>query len=177
MSALASMLARALDARRELIAALTASDTDCYRLFHGTVEGVPGLVVDRYGDVLLVQSFHAPVGPDDLATLKAWYREAHPVFTDIVHNDRSGGRSRICNALDAQELIAAEQDRVIRELGVAYRFRARHRGQDPWLFLDLRAARRHVQSIARGESVLNLFAYTCGVGTCAGRRELYADDR
>jgi 23S rRNA (cytosine1962-C5)-methyltransferase len=49
-------------------------------------------------------------------------------------------------------------------MGVSYAIQARHGGQDPWLFLDLRAARRRVMAEAAGKSVLNLFAYTCGVG-------------
>ena len=47
------LLERALDRRAGLIAALQAEATDAYRLFHGSVEGVPGLTVDRYGAVLL----------------------------------------------------------------------------------------------------------------------------
>jgi 23S rRNA (cytosine1962-C5)-methyltransferase len=54
-------------------------------------------------------------------------------------------------------------------LGVAYRIQARHSGQDPWLFLDLRAARRRVLKEAAGKSMLNVFAYTCGVGVAAAK--------
>ncbi|MFY9345887.1 MAG: class I SAM-dependent methyltransferase [Planctomycetota bacterium] len=43
----------------------------------------------------------------------------------------------------------------------------RHRGQDPWLFLDLRAGRARLQAAAAGQRVLNLFAYTCGAGIAA----------
>jgi 23S rRNA (cytosine1962-C5)-methyltransferase len=50
---------------------------------------------------------------------------------------------------------------------VRFHIRARHRGQDPWLFLDLRAGRAVVQQLAAGKRVLNLFAYTCGVGVVA----------
>ena len=52
-------------------------------------------------------------------------------------------------------------------MGVAYAVQARHGGQDPWLFFDLRAGRRRVMAEAAGKSVLNLFAYTCGVGIAA----------
>ncbi|MGE5491228.1 MAG: class I SAM-dependent methyltransferase, partial [Actinomycetota bacterium] len=38
-----------------------------------------------------------------------------------------------------------------------------------WLFLDLRAGRRRVMAEAPGKSVLNLFAYTCGVGIAAAK--------
>lgn len=55
------------------------------------------------------------------------------------------------------------------ELGVTYLVQARHKGQDPWLFLDLRAGRRRVMRDAPGKSLLNLFAYTCGVGVAAAK--------
>ncbi|MDR3393657.1 MAG: class I SAM-dependent methyltransferase, partial [Parasulfuritortus sp.] len=55
------------------------------------------------------------------------------------------------------------------ELGVKYHIQARHEGQDPWLFLDLRAGRRRVMAEAKDKSVLNLFAYTCGVGIAAAK--------
>src|SRR5690606_18609624 len=93
-----------------------------------------------------------------------------------VYNDRSQGNSRIDRdpALFQAEAAALE-DLVGHEWGLAYRVRARHAGQDPLLFLDLRNARGWVKANSAGKSVLNLFAYTCGVGLCAaagGAREV-----
>lgn len=170
VTVLIDSLSRAFAARADLLPSLQASDTDCYRLFHGTVEGMPGLTVDRYAEVLLVQSFHAPLDAGVLAEMEDWYRREHPLFARCVYNDRSAGNSRIANALPEHAQAQAQID--ICELGVRYAFRARHRGQDPWLFLDLRAARRRVQALVRDQagpaySVLNLFSYTCGVGVAA----------
>lgn len=172
MPHLIDCIARAFAARADLLPALLAADTTCYRLFHGTVEGVPGLTVDRYGEVLLVQSFHTVIEAAELCAIEDWYRQQHPKFARCVYNDRSAGNSRIANALTAEAQIAAEAQIEIRESGVRYVFRARHRGQDPWLFLDLRAARRFVQNLiqtaaVQNPSVLNLFSYTCGVGVAA----------
>lgn len=161
-------LAAALDARTGLIARLHAEDTNAYRLFHGSVEGCPGLTVDRYGDLLLVQTFHHSLATGELEQLRAFYGERLPGLT-LVWNDRSQSNSRIANALEGEALAAAETPREIRELGVAYRIRGRHAGQDPWLFLDLRAARRRLMAEVPGRSLLNLFAYTCGVGIAAAK--------
>ncbi|MDD5248235.1 MAG: class I SAM-dependent methyltransferase [Rhodocyclaceae bacterium] len=161
-------LAAALTARSDLLARLHAEATDAYRLFHGSVEGEPGLTVDRYGDLLLVQSFHQALDAARLDALSAFYAAALPGFA-LVYNDRSQQNSRIANDLAADAMAAAMQPRVVHELGVSYVIQARHAGQDPWLFLDLRAGRRRVMREAPGKSVLNLFAYTCGVGIAAAR--------
>lgn len=165
---LSDHLATALTARAPLIDRLAAEGTDAYRLFHGSVEGAPGLTVDRYGDALLVQSFHDGLSDGDLAAIEAFYARAMPGLP-VIWNDRSAANSRVANPLDAAQAAVAELPRELSELGVKYRFQGRHEGQDPWLFLDLRAARRRVMAEAEGKSVLNLFAYTCGVGVAAAK--------
>lgn len=162
------MLAAALEVRTDLLGRLHAEGTDAYRLFHGSVEGRPGLTVDRYGDLLLVQSFHQSLAPEDLAALQNFYVEVLPDLTPI-YNDRSQGNSRIANQLAPKQMEAAMLPRRAHEFGVTYLIQARHAGQDPWLFLDLRAGRRHVMRAAPGKSLLNLFAYTCGVGIAAAK--------
>lgn len=167
-SHLSPLLSRAFEARAELLARLGAEDTDAYRLFHGSVEGAPGLTVDRYGDLLLAQSFHQPLEAVELMVLEDFYAQALPGL-ELVYNDRSQANSRIANVLDGEALAQARRPRIAREMGVKYLIQARHEGQDPWLFLDLRAGRRRVMAEAPGKTVLNLFAYTCGVGTAAAR--------
>ncbi|HZV54286.1 MAG TPA: class I SAM-dependent methyltransferase [Rhodocyclaceae bacterium] len=163
-----ALLTAAFDARTDLLARLHAERTDAYRLFHGSVEGRPGLTVDRYGDLLLAQSFHQSLAPEELAELESYYAGVLPGLT-LVYNDRSGANSRIRNDLPSDRMTAALVPRVAHELGVAYCIQARHEGQDPWLFLDLRAGRRHVMANIAGKSLLNLFAYTCGVGIAAAK--------
>ena len=167
-TALLPALDAALQARRDLITRLAAEQTDAYRLFHGTVEGKPGLTVDRYGSLILVQSFHGALAPAQLDALQAFYASAFPGL-DLVYNDRSPSNSRIANPLPADQQPMAESRREFSEMGVKYWVQARHGGQDPWLFLDLRAARRRVMAEAPGKSLLNVFAYTCGVGVAAAK--------
>jgi 23S rRNA (cytosine1962-C5)-methyltransferase len=166
--AFTDLLAAALSSRTDLLDRLHSEGTDAYRLFHGTAEGMPGLTVDRYGDLILVQSFHQSLAPEDLAALENFYAGALPGLT-AVYNDRSRGNSRISNALPPEQMKAALLPRKIHELGVTYLIQARHSGQDPWLFLDLRAGRRRVIRDAPGRSLLNVFAYTCGVGVSAAK--------
>jgi 23S rRNA (cytosine1962-C5)-methyltransferase len=154
MSSLSDLLRAALERRAALIAALEAEGTGCYRLLHGAVEGRPGLTVDAYGAHVLVQTFREPLGPGELDALRALCPA--PVF----YNHR--GKPPLYDASPG-----ALEPGEGRELGLRYRVQAHHRGEDPLLFLDLRAGRRWVRANAAGAAVLNLFAYTCGVGVAA----------
>ena len=168
MSSLNQALRAALDNRQDLLAELHAQGTDCYRLFHGSQEGAGGLTIDRYGPQLLVQSFHQRLERDDLLQLHNTINQHLGLELLLVYNDRSQGNSRI----DREDTVyraeeAALADMVGHEWGLNYRVRGRHAGQDPLLFLDLRNARGWVKQHSAGKSVLNLFAYTCGVGLSA----------
>lgn len=158
------LLERAAEARRALAGRLLAEGTDCWRLFHGAAEGREGLALDRYGDLVLVQTFREPLAPGELAEIEGFVRGRDPALAHVVWNHR-GVRGPGFAGADAPEAALAE--RLVHERGLAFLFRARHRGLDPWLFLDLRAGRRRVAELAPGRSVLNLFAYTCSVGVAA----------
>ncbi|MGH8353137.1 MAG: class I SAM-dependent rRNA methyltransferase [Pseudomonas sp.] len=177
MSPLNQALRAALDARRALLPELHAQGTDCYRLFHGSQEGAGGLTIDRYGPQLLVQSFHARLERDALLDLHETVSARLGLETLLVYNDRSQGNSRIDRGDPVYPAEAAAlADLIGHEWGLNYRVRGRHAGQDPLLFLDLRNARGWLKQHSAGKSVLNLFAYTCGVGLCAaagGAREVW----
>ncbi|WP_437881597.1 class I SAM-dependent rRNA methyltransferase [Pseudomonas sp. LRF_L74] len=168
MSSLPQALSAALERRRPLLARLHEQGSDCYRLFHGSQEGESGLAVDRYGPQLMVQSFHRPLERETLLGLHAQIESGLQQPLQLIYNDRSGSNSRIDRSDPVyQPDTAALADQVGHEWGLNYRVRGRHSGQDPLLFLDLRQARGWVKANSRGKSVLNLFAYTCGVGLCA----------
>jgi 23S rRNA (cytosine1962-C5)-methyltransferase len=162
-------VARALDRRRALLDELRAEGTDALRLFHGIAEGEPGLAIDRYGPLLLVQTFRAPLSHDDVEQLGA--------FVGDHVGDRFDGALLVCGNHRGsapppgfplhEPSPAALQEQRCRERGLSFAISGRHRGQDPWLFLDLRPARAFVHAHARDRTVLNLFAYTCGVGVMA----------
>ena len=156
-----SLLQQASENRVLLLEQLHAEETNCYRLFHGTNEGVAGLTVDRYGPQLLIQSFHESLAEQRLEQIQQHYAGLFSA-EEVVYNDRSASNSRRQDAQDRRG-----QQFVGQELGVNYRVKGKHSGQDPFLFLDMRVGRRYVLEHAKNRSVLNLFSYTCGVGICA----------
>jgi len=161
MSDLTPLLQRADSARVELFAQLQAETTNCYRLFHGTNEGTSGLTIDRYGPQLLIQTFHEPLSNEQVGVISDFYASRFAI-EEVVYNDRSARNSRREDEHNKRAI-----DLVGQELGINYRVRGKHAGQDPLLFLDMRVGRRYVQANAKDKSVLNLFSYTCGVGVCA----------
>ena len=150
--------------RQDLLACCEDGSTNCYRLFHGTVEGLPGVTVDRYGEECLIQSFHSSLDKGLLESIQAFYNDKLKFEPYWVYNDRSSKNSRRARSDEDSDLplnLSAQ------ELGVNYRVASRHAGEDPLLFLDLRVARRWLLENASHKTVLNLFGYTCGVGVAA----------
>ena len=90
MHPLSNQLQAAHDRRQPWLS--TLEDTTAYRLFHGAVEGTPGLTVDRYGPVLLVQSFRAPLDPAARGALDA-FAATLPEIEAVAWNHR--GRSKV----------------------------------------------------------------------------------
>jgi 23S rRNA (cytosine1962-C5)-methyltransferase len=159
------VLAEAMLKRQAFFAQAKLNNTDCYRVFHGTVEGANGLNIDRYGDAWLVQSFHDTLNEDQLKQITHVLAQHGDYF--VVYNDRSQKNSRVANNLvnEAQDYAMSEQ--VMHENGIAFTTKLRHEGQDPLLFLDMRIGREYMQKHSHNKAVLNLFSYTCGIGTAA----------
>lgn len=158
----AQLLTHAFEARRELIAQLEREGTDCLRLFHGAVEGRPGVAIDRYGPLVLVQTWSVELEADAIVTIERVLREVLALELPVVWNRRESPWFDQTGPKGPERPLG-------REGGYIFDVRPRHRGRDPLLFLDLRAFRRYLGGVARDRSVLNLFSYTCGVGVYAER--------
>jgi 23S rRNA (cytosine1962-C5)-methyltransferase len=156
-------LVEALAARASLFVSLHGEQTTAYRLLHGATEGAPGLTIDRYGSVLLAQTWREPLIPRELDAFVEVASAALGVVLTGVWNHRPRGPKQPFHTFHEVNAGPVEAQ----ELGLRFDARPRHRGLDPLLFLDFRAGRRLVRDHAEGADVLNLFAYTCGIGVAA----------
>ncbi len=163
-ASLAQALTSSAARRAALLDRLHAEGTDCYRLLHGATEGWPGFTVDRYGPLLWVQSFREPLPAGALEALADAAGRALGTPLIPVWNHRARGADP---AGVYEDPPAAAGVHLAREGGLSFEIRTRPWGKDPWLFLDFRATRRWVRAHAQGRAVLNLFAYTCGIGIAA----------
>jgi 23S rRNA (cytosine1962-C5)-methyltransferase len=146
-SDLPALLLQAAERRTALRAQLLAENTDAWRIFHGVAEGRPGLSIDRYGGLLLAQVWFDPPTDAERAAVEA-------TLGTVFWRPRK-------LSMPTSPLVE------FTELGLRYGLRAAHEGIDPYLFLDLRPARRWIRDNSAGKRVLNAFAYTCGAGLAA----------
>ena len=133
--------------------------TGC-RLIHGESDGLPGVIADRYGDVVVVQLL--AVGAESWRdALVAALREATGCATVF---ERSDADVRALEGLPPRVglLAGALPERVaLLEDGLAYSVDVVH-GQKTGFYLDQRDNRRRVRELAQGRDVLNCFCYTGG---------------
>ena len=161
-----SLLEAALKRREVLIEKLHSEETNAYRLFHGISEGQPGLTIDRYGSLILLQTFREPFTYNELSGIEESLRQKLPYPFAVAYNHRGKSATQSFDEWHRPSPEALAEIEC-QEFGVRFLIRARHQGIDPWLFLDLRAGRRFLRENVKGLSVLNLFSYTCSVGISA----------
>ncbi len=127
-----------------------------YRLVYGEADGVPGLVIDRYGEVFVVQ-----VGTAGMENLKAPLLDAiAQVFAPrgvVLRND-SPSREAEGLALYVEEIGEVPEVVVIEEHGIAFEIAMRG-GQKTGWFFDQRDNRDRLARYAKGARVLDVFSY------------------
>ena len=134
-------------------------DATAYRLVHGEADLLPSLIVDRYGDYLVVQALSQ--GVDRLVP------ELTQLLVDLVHPAgilaRNDPRVRLLEGLEQRVdvLHGAVPDQIeVREGQVTYLVDP-YRGQKTGLFLDQRENRVAAAGYARGR-LLDAFSYNGG---------------
>lgn len=155
----------AADARRRDLGLGPDGDTDGYRVVFGEADGVPGLVVDRYGDVLVVQLSTAGIDAlrdEIVAALKT-------VFSPRAIVERSDVHVRKEEALDERVgVLFGDAPGTVEFLEDGGRFLADvSGGQKTGFYLDQRSLRRAIRTVAEGKRVLNLFSYSGAAGVAA----------
>ena len=158
------MLSRALQVRIDCGLHGSAM-TNCYRLVHGEGDNLPGLIIDYYDGVCVMQAhsvgmFRAKKQISD-ALQKVYGESLKAVY------DKSSGTAPYKAGL---ELIDGymyrredfnDNEQVVLENGHKFMVNWTE-GQKTGFFLDQRDNRALVGSLSRGRNVLNLFCYTGG---------------
>jgi 23S rRNA (cytosine1962-C5)-methyltransferase len=151
----AARLAAAIDAR-----AGSLGPEDGVRLVHGEGDLLPGLVVDRYGPLLVLQVTSAWV-ETALDAIVPFLVDRLGAESVVARND--GPARRREGLPDEVRLLHGRrlEQVAIREHGVLHDVRP-FTGHKTGFYLDQRPARALVQSLAKGRRVLDLFCYQGG---------------
>jgi 23S rRNA (cytosine1962-C5)-methyltransferase len=166
----AARLKRALNLREALY------QKPFYRLVHAEGDNLPGLTIDRFGDVLVVQVTTA--GMENLLTpLKMALEEVVAPAAIILRNDAPA------RSLEGLELyVRAEKGQMgriaVEENGIRY-FADLGQGQKTGWYYDQRDNRAFIAGLAKGKSFLDAYSYTGGFGipaAKAGAREVICLD-
>jgi 23S rRNA (cytosine1962-C5)-methyltransferase len=158
---------RALLSARARLESTAGGGTDCVRLCAGLADGLPGLIVDRFGPLVVALDYadgQPATGAAD--ALLHLVREAFPEHHLVVKvRVAADGTNKFTTAAspgargDAAPLVATERGLKF-EIGV-------DPAHDFGIYLDAAKARLHVRAAARGQRVLNLFSYTGAFGVAA----------
>ena len=146
---------RSLEMRKGII----PENTNCYRLIHGEGDGIPGLVVDIYGNVLVMQFLCSGTEEfkDEIVDI---FRGIYP--KNIIH-ERSDVKSRNSEGLRplSGPLYGDLRNGEIEVLESGHSFVVDVlTGERTGFYLDRRNSRERLRSMAHGKDVLDLFSYT-----------------
>jgi len=141
-------------------------DASAYRLVHGEADLLPSLIVDRYGDYLVLQTLSQ--GMDRLMPALT------PMLAELLQPRgilaRNDPRARLLEGLEQRvEVVAGDlpESVTVTETGIEYDVDLR-RGQKTGLFLDQRENRAAAAAYARGR-LLDCFSYNGGFALVLGR--------
>jgi len=164
-------LAQALSIRERMF------DAPHYRLVHAEADGLPGLVVDRYGDVLAVQANTA--GMDAATPLIVEALTALIAPRGVVARNDSGVRGLEGLPEKTQLLAGDAAGAVVKENGLRFPVDLLG-GQKTGWFFDQREHRARVARLAKDATVLDAFCHTGGFGigcAAAGATQVTLLDR
>jgi 23S rRNA (cytosine1962-C5)-methyltransferase len=161
-----TFLRRRISRALELRTVLAATGTNAYRLINSEGDGLPGLIVDRFAEYLVVQIHTA--GMENLIEqiLVALQAEVQPRGI-LLRNDHQS-RRREGLAVEEPRVVQGEVPEEIRILENGIQFLVDvWRGQKTGFFLDQREKRAALRKYSLGKRVLNCFSYTGGFSVYA----------
>lgn len=160
----------------------TVCDTGCCRILFGEADFLPGLVVDKFSDVLVVESLALGIDRMKLTILeilKKVLSEDGIIIRGIY--ERSDAKVREQEGMERRKgFIGAPFDTKVEimENGVRYLVDVED-GQKTGFFLDQKYNRLAVQRLCKGKKVLDCFTHTGSFAlnaAAAGAREVLGVD-
>lgn len=154
-------LKKALGVRTQ--AEVVSTQTNACRLVHGEGDGLPGLIVDIYHDVAVIQAHSAGMHSDRIQiaeAIKTVFENASFALTAVYYKSMS-------EKSESEYLLGMTAvPHVVLEHGNKF-YIDWEEGQKTGFFLDQRENRKLLGEMAKGKTVLNTFCYTGGFSVYA----------
>ena len=160
----ADLIARRIDSAIARRRPLLDGSTNAVRLINAEGDGLSGLVVDLYNDVVVVEVANAGIERIKTLVLDAIHRNVKPRLI-YLSNDLPARRLEQLPT-EPQSIGDGTPATTIVENGLQFEVDPAS-GQKTGFFLDQRDNRSLARSLASGERVLNLFSYTGAFGVYA----------
>src|SRR5882724_190727 len=160
-----------LDAALEKRSGLFDEQTTGYRWINGESDGFPGLVLDRYGETLVMKLYTGIWLPrlELIADLIVARLRPERIVLRLSRNIEEFARENF-RRKEGEMLRGTKLDGPVIFLETGLRFEADVvRGQKTGFFLDQRENRRTVEALAGGRNVLNAFSFSGGFSLYAAR--------
>lgn len=142
---------------------LDSRHEEAYRLFNGFYEGSPNLVLDVYGQTLVIHDYADQPDPELTQQIKAYLTTRLDWLRAVIVKTRNGRTQEEKRGI---QVMGTHLDRKIKEHGVWYALDLQM-NRDASFYLDTRILRKWLLDNIRGKSVLNTFAYTGSLGVAA----------
>ncbi len=155
-------VARAVGFRRDVLK--LDAVTDACRLVHDYGDGLPGLVVDRYGKHIVLE-FYSYAMYRLASFLETAFREHFP---DAIFHHRASTYTETMEGFNIKPSKAAVQKTRVKENGVLFEVDLAG-GHKTGFFCDQRDNRLYASTFAGGRSMLDICAYTGGFGLYAAK--------
>ncbi|MDX1412648.1 MAG: class I SAM-dependent rRNA methyltransferase [Candidatus Promineifilaceae bacterium] len=147
------------------------SSTNGYRLVHGENDGLPGVVIDRYDDTVVIKIYTMAWIPHLKSVVESVVTQFEPQriilrFGRLIQNKVREVYDLVDGDIvwgpDLEGVVIFKENGLLFEADVV-------RGQKTGFFLDQRENRSRVEKLAKGKTVLNVFAYSGGFSLYAAR--------
>jgi len=153
---------------RKIIGVIGNIETNAYRLIHGEGDGIPGLIIDIFDTIAVIQfhSYGTFINRELIA--KALIETYDNKLTAVYDKSQTTLAERSGTTIENKFLFGDQTSGMVRENGLNF-FIDWWDGQKTGFFVDQRDNRMLIEKYAKNKKVLNMFCYTGGFSVYAMR--------
>lgn len=153
---------------RKVLGLVGRKDHSIYRLVHGEGDRLPGLIVDIYGDIAVMQAHSVGMHVARQQIAEALMDVMEGTLTSVYYKSETTLPFKANVGAENGFLIGNSIDNVALENGLKFHIDW-HRGQKTGFFVDQRENRSLLETYSAHRRVLNMFCYTGGFSVYALR--------